>query len=195
MSKRSLVITFKSDGKVLSTLEIARGGEPILIGRSHSCGLRAPSDDHSVSGKHARLFWKGSSLYLEDAGSRNGVFFNGKRIEKPVKLEPDGLYAIGNCQLVVGLSEKGGKGKNVRYHQLEFLNGDRARQLVDICPKSDATDGVFTIGLDPGCDICLPDMLVSRQHARLTVRSNGDGKSELNVCQWRETARQGTSAS
>jgi len=174
MSARSLVITFKSDGKVLTTMEVARGCEPILIGRSHSCGLRAPSDDHSVSGKHARLFWKGSTLFLEDSGSRNGVFFNGKRIEKPVKVEADGLYAIGNCLLSVGLPEKGRKGGGARYHQLEFLNGDRARQLVDICPRPGAADGAFTIGLDPGCDICLPDMLVSRQHARLTVRSNGD---------------------
>ncbi len=174
MSARSLVITLKSDGKVLATMEVARGSEPILVGRSHACTLRAPSDDHSVSGKHARLYWKGSALYLEDAGSRNGVFFNGKRIEKPVKVESDGLYAIGNCLLAVGRTGKDGNGKKARYHQLEFLNGDRARQLVDICPKPTAPDGAFTIGLDPGSDICLPDMLVSRQHARLTVRSSGE---------------------
>ena len=174
MSARVFLVTFKSEGKVLATMEVSRGDEPILIGRSHSCALRAPADDHSVSGKHARLFWKGSSLFLEDSRSRNGVFFNGKRIEKPLKVEKDGLYVIGNCQLSVGVPGKGGSGKKSRYHQLEFLNGDRARQLMDICPKPGAPDGAFTIGLDPGCDICLPDMLVSRQHARLVVRSNGD---------------------
>ena len=174
MSVRVFVVTFKSGGKVLAAIDVARGCEPILIGRSHSCALRAPSDDHSVSGKHARLFWKGNSLYLEDTGSRNGVFFNGQRLEKPIKVEPDGLYAIGNCLLAAALPAKGGGKSSSRCHQLEFLNGDRAKQLVDIRIKPGAENGAFTIGLDPACDINLPDMIVSRRHARLTVRSNGE---------------------
>ncbi len=174
MSARVFVITFKSGGKILATVDVARGCEPIQIGRSHSCVLRAPSDDHSVSGKHARLFWKGGSLYLEDIGSRNGVFFNGRRIEKPIKVEPDGLYAIGNCLLAAALPAKGSGKASSRSHQLEFLNGDRAKQLIDIRPKPGSEDGAFTIGLDPACDINLPDMVVSRRHARLMVRSNGE---------------------
>ena len=174
MSAKTIVITLKSDGKVLASVDVVRGCDPILIGRSRACSLRAPGDDNSVSGRHARLFWKGSSLYLEDMQSRNGVFFNGKRIEKPIKVEPDGLYAIGNCLLVAN-ALSGGLGKAAqKCHRLEFLNGDRARQIVDIKASPDSKDGGFTIGLDPSCDICLTDMLVSRRHAKLTVRQNGD---------------------
>ena len=174
MSVKIMTVTLKSDGKEIATLDVARGCDPVLIGRSHACGLRTPSDDNSVSGRHARLFWKGSSLYIEDVGSRNGVIFNGKRIEKAIKVEVDGLYAIGNCILVVSNAQKGSSSNSARYHRIEFLNGDNVHKLVDIKPKPDSKDGAFTIGLDPSSDICLPDMLVSRRHAQLTVRPNGD---------------------
>ena len=172
MSAKIINVSLRKDGRILATIDMARGCEPILIGRSHDCQLRAPSNDSSVSGRHARLFWKGTTLYLEDVGSRNGIFVNGSRIKKPVKVVHGGLYAIGNCQIVASTDQNGHSRYKTNYHQLMFLNGDRANQLVDIVPKGDSGD--FTIGLDPGCDICLTDMLVSRKHAKLCVRSGGE---------------------
>jgi len=174
MSAKSITVTLKRDGKALVSIDMVRGCEPVLVGRSHSCALHTPPDESSVSGKHARLYWKGSSLYLEDTGSRNGIYFNGSKIVKPIKVEIDGLYGIGNCILVATSAAKANsRGKNA-CHRLEYLNGSNAHQVVDIRAKPDSADGAFTIGLDPGCDICLPDMLVSRHHAKLTVRSGGD---------------------
>ena len=171
MSAKAITITLKSDGKTLSTMDVVRGGEPILIGRSHSCVLQTPAEDKSVSGRHARLFWKGSSLYLEDMGSSNGIYFNGRRIDKPIKVEIDGLYAIGSCLIVAERpTRRSGKSRS-EGHKLEFLNGERMHQQVEIKPKS---GGEFSIGLDPGCDLCLPDMMVSRRHAHLSVRGGGD---------------------
>lgn len=174
MSDRALTVTLKSDGKAIATLDVARGCEPILIGRSHSCALRTPPDDKSVSGRHARLFWKGRSLYIEDMGSSNGVYFNGKRIDKPLKVEIDGLYAIGGCLLVASRPERRVARRRADGNRLEFLNGDRIHQTVAIKPKPGAGGGAFTIGLDPSCDLCIPDMMVSRRHASLSVRGNGD---------------------
>lgn len=172
MSARTYVITLSSGGKVVgSPKDVDRGCAPVVIGRSQTCGIQTPADDFSVSSKHARLFWQGRSLYLEDTGSRNGVYADGRRIEKPVKVTPGGLYMIGNCQLSVSLPGRDKSGKKSRYHKLEFLTGDRERDIVEIKPKS--ADG-FWIGCDPGCDICIPDMIVSRKHAKISVRSNGD---------------------
>ena len=171
MSVKVMTLTLKADGKEIASVEMKKGCESLEIGRSHSCRLRTPPDDHSVSGKHAKLSWKGSSLYLEDIGSRNGVYFNGKRIDKAVKVENGALFAIGNCQLSAAADVGGGAKKAGLYHHLEYLNGDKVRELVEI--RSQGGDG-FTIGLDPSCDICLPDMLVSRKHARLNVKPNGD---------------------
>lgn len=172
MPAKAITISLKSDGRVLASIDMVRGCEPICVGRSHACQLRAPADESSVSGRHARLFWKGSSLFIEDAGSRNGVFMDGRRIKKPVKVTPGGIYAIGNCQIVASTGDCVRSRAATRHHQLMFLNGDRANQLVDIAPKGDS--GEFLIGLDPSCDICLTDMLVSRKHAKLNIKAGGE---------------------
>lgn len=171
MSAKSVTLVLKRDGAEIASVDMARGCEMVEIGRSHSCRLQTPADDHSVSGRHAKVYWKGSVLLIEDAGSRNGVYFNGRRIDKPVKVERGCLFAIGNCQLLVQADVARKGRKTGLYHHLEFLNGDRVRQLVPIKAKG---SGDFIIGLDPICDICLPDMLVSRRHAHLSVKPNGD---------------------
>ena len=58
------------------------------------------------------------------------------------------------------------------YHRIERLNGDDAGRQIDICPKSGQT--AFTIGLDPGNALVLPDMLVSRKHAELFENEEGE---------------------
>ena len=35
---------------------------------------------------HARLFRRGLELFVEDLGSRNGTFVNGKQVTTPVRL-------------------------------------------------------------------------------------------------------------
>ena len=171
MAVKGMTLTLKSDGVEVASVEMTRGCEPVEIGRSHACRLRTPAEDHSVSGKHAKLAWKGSALFIEDIGSRNGVYYNGRRIDRPTKVEPGALFAIGNCQLVAQASAAAqGRAKGL-YHHLEFLNGERVHQLAEVRAKG---EGDFLIGLDPSCDICLPDMLVSRKHAHLSVKPNGD---------------------
>ena len=156
----------------LASVELPEGCSAVFVGRSRDCALRAPSDESSISGKHGRIFWKGSKLFIEDAGSRNGIFYAGEQLTKPCRMRPGDLFAIGNCQLVVEkmLKDAGDSAKHC--HRLEYLNGDNAGKMVDIRPR-EGHDG-FTIGLDPGCDINLPDVLVSRHHAVIRVHEDGE---------------------
>ncbi|MDH5490639.1 MAG: FHA domain-containing protein, partial [Myxococcales bacterium] len=39
-------------------------------------------DEPTVSGRHARFSWEGRHILVEDLGSANGTFVNGKRIER-----------------------------------------------------------------------------------------------------------------
>ena len=81
------------------TLSILRGlkagrvyeivGDAVSIGRNSQCDLVLP--DEVVSRNHARLRVHPDGIYLEDLQSRNGTFINGKRINKPTKLD-DGDY-------------------------------------------------------------------------------------------------------
>jgi hypothetical protein len=49
-----------------------------LVGRSPTCQLRLTTP--SVSGVHAELSWNGSSWHVQDLGSRNGTFVNGRKL-------------------------------------------------------------------------------------------------------------------
>ena len=172
MSEEAVKISLRRNETTLASLVMKEGCDPVFVGRSHECTLKAPSDESSVSGRHARLFWKGSRLYLEDVGSRNGVFHAGEQITKPCRVRGGEIYALGNCQVVADKVETAGSGGVGRSHKLEFMNGDKAGKTVDIRPKAGKED--FSIGLDPSSDVCLPDMLVSRRHAVLKLRENGE---------------------
>jgi len=57
-------------------VEVPDGG--LEIGRAAENGLVLPDD--GVSRFHARLLLDNGSLWIQDAGSRNGVFVNGVRV-------------------------------------------------------------------------------------------------------------------
>ena len=57
-------------------VEVPEGG--LTIGRSDDNDVVIPDD--GVSRYHARLLYDNGSLWLQDAGSRNGVFVNDVRV-------------------------------------------------------------------------------------------------------------------
>ena len=59
--------------------------------------LRLPAS--AVSKSHARLFREGETWHIEDTGSRNGCYLNGKRIERARRLADGDLLEIG-CTLL-----------------------------------------------------------------------------------------------
>ncbi len=60
-------------------------GEELTVGRGGGCGIVLP-DDHFVSTVHARLFRRGSDVFVEDLGSRNGTYVNGDTVTAPTRL-------------------------------------------------------------------------------------------------------------
>ena len=80
-----------------TTIELPTGGEPITIGRDASREL--PLDDQLASRLHARIWHQSGCWHIEDCGSRNGTFVNGRAIERAV-LEVGDLIRIGGRLLV-----------------------------------------------------------------------------------------------
>lgn len=170
-NKGKITVRLSLDGKTVLDKEIEKGCDPLEIGRSQSCGISTPVEDHSISGKHARLFWKGQSLFIEDAGSRNGVFFRGEKIERAVKVDFLMPYSIGRCQLRFSqIDKRPKKAKNI-WWQIEFLNGDRAHEVVAVKPASGM--GEFKIGKEADNDLVIKDVGISRRHARINVKPDG----------------------
>ncbi|MGE0790049.1 MAG: FHA domain-containing protein [Sandaracinaceae bacterium] len=68
----------------------------IVIGRSEDCDVVLP--DASVSGRHARLSWRGAKILIEDLGSANGTWVDGKKVRR-AEVRPGAEVSLGNATL------------------------------------------------------------------------------------------------
>jgi hypothetical protein len=66
----------------------------VTIGRGAGCTLTLTTDTFA-SQVHARLNERDSHLWIEDLGSTNGTFVNGKRVSEPVRLRKGDQIQIG----------------------------------------------------------------------------------------------------
>ena len=60
--------------------------------------------DAEISRHHARIARSGGAFMIEDLGSTNGTFVNGRRISKPEILSPGDRIQVGATTLVVQVS-------------------------------------------------------------------------------------------
>jgi pSer/pThr/pTyr-binding forkhead associated (FHA) protein len=67
--------------------------DDIHIGRSASSHIVI--DDTYASQQHARVFDTGGSFHVEDLGSTNGTYVNGRKISYPLELRPGDRIKIG----------------------------------------------------------------------------------------------------
>ena len=67
------------------------------IGRSRSS--RIPITDQFISTTHARVFRKGHFWFVEDLGSLNGTYVNGRRVEEEVLVHGDEVQ-VGKFRLI-----------------------------------------------------------------------------------------------
>lgn len=77
-------------------VEIPRGGA-LVCGRSRSADLVLA--DELVSRRHATFIHRDGDDWVADAGARNGVFVNGRRLGSPQKLRAGDLIAVGPFEL------------------------------------------------------------------------------------------------
>jgi signal transduction histidine kinase len=93
----------------MASLEIIQGpdtgrtfeldGDDALIGRQSET---VPISDGTVSRRHARLHRQGDGWIIEDAGSVNGTFVNGVRVNRPIPLRQGDQVRVGRTLLVFG---------------------------------------------------------------------------------------------
>jgi len=82
------------------TVELAPG-DRVSIGRADSNQLVLA--DPSLSRAHAELFHEDGRWMIQDAGSRNGTYVSGRRIDAPVALEGGIAAVVGACELSIEL--------------------------------------------------------------------------------------------
>ncbi|MEI7945378.1 MAG: FHA domain-containing protein [bacterium] len=145
----------------------------VSIGRSKDCALVIPSEDRVASSKHAILKKKFGGIHIVDAGSRNGLFFNGERITER-KLSAGDCIKIGESELYVSSVAEQKKVEAAaavdqnKCHRLECLSGVMKGQVTDIQHKT------LRVGSDPDSEMHLSDSLISRRHAEIFLDEKGE---------------------
>ena len=77
--------------------------KPLLIGRTSSCDITIANQQ--VSREHARITFAESWPLLEDLGSKNGTFHNGKPVTGPTRLEDGDVVQIALAQEFIFLGQ------------------------------------------------------------------------------------------
>jgi ABC-type multidrug transport system ATPase subunit/pSer/pThr/pTyr-binding forkhead associated (FHA) protein len=148
-----------------------------LSGRSWTIGAAADNDivveGDSVSGHHCRLTEEGPGYVLEDLGSTNGTFVNGKRLEpaSPVAVSSSDHVSLGRS-VPFPWAEIPRKAPTARAAPTEraatrFMSEQPSPQ--GALPNTLSLRGEsMVLGRDPQADHVLDDPMVSWRHARLT---------------------------
>ena len=68
----------------------------ITMGRSPTSDVQI--DDPFASAAHARIFPRGQFMYIEDMGSTNGTYLNGRQLRKPEQLRVADTIRIGETE-------------------------------------------------------------------------------------------------
>jgi hypothetical protein len=71
-------------------------GAGATMGRSDNAEIRV--DDPFASSAHARIFPRGDFMYLEDMGSTNGTYLNGRQVKTAERLKVADVIRIGDSE-------------------------------------------------------------------------------------------------
>lgn len=130
-----------------------------VIGRDPSCSIRI--QDSRISRRHARIFLAGKDYFIEDAGSSNGVLYEGVRLLGPRNLASPGYFDIGGFLFVVLNDPAGQRSPFLLQGLSEPVNG---KEFVLQC-------GCVDVGRDAQTAIPIVEGSISRRHATLIVTS------------------------
>ena len=71
-------------------------GDSATMGRAPSSDV--PIEDPFASSAHARIFPRGQFMYIEDMGSTNGTYLNGRQLRRPEQLKTADTVRIGETE-------------------------------------------------------------------------------------------------
>ena len=75
-------------------------GDGATMGRADSSEIKV--DDPFASSAHARIFPRGQFMYVEDMGSTNGTYLNGRQLRGAERLKPADVIRIGDSEYRYG---------------------------------------------------------------------------------------------
>jgi len=79
--------------------EMEVGEGEYLLGRSKECQVKFLGE--SVSRRHAKLKIEGDNIYIEDIGSSNGTFVNGRLVRSITSVHPEDRIHLGKVVMII----------------------------------------------------------------------------------------------
>ena len=134
--------------------------DAIVIGRSPDADVVL--DDASVSKTHARVERRHDTYWLKDAGSTNGVYVDGVRINEPVQIAPGERLGIGDFFVTIAAGDLGPTDS----FRVSVTQPDGSNHLFTLAGKD------ATLGTSPEADLQLEGDGVSPRHIRVVVQSD-----------------------
>ena len=176
MSAQRIELTIRRQGHPDMTVPLPAGS--IHIGRAEDNGLVLP--DIAVSRRHARLHVTATGVTIEDVGSGNGTYYEGKPLRKR-ELEDGDEVLIDPFLLVFSVpmaaerestetassASDAGPPRVAGVAKLVLVHGNGMR------PEYPIRDGVLTMGRAEQRDVVLPDPAASRSHAEIVKQGDG----------------------
>lgn len=101
LEMENVVGLFVRDKQSNAILKVLQHGE-VVIGRM--IGSDITINHQTVSKRHALIYTYLMVSYIEDLGSTNGTFVNGKRVDKQV-LRPGDVIRCGDYELLLDIRE------------------------------------------------------------------------------------------
>ena len=105
-------ISMKSSSSGGAKSEIAFNGQFMTFGRSPEC--HQVLDFPMISWEHARMTRTGSSITVEDLGSTNGTYVNGRPIHEPTGVNPGDTISLGSFSFILTADGRGLKKRDFR---------------------------------------------------------------------------------
>jgi pSer/pThr/pTyr-binding forkhead associated (FHA) protein len=93
-AERSVLVA-EGGGGLRAGIAFALDGST-TIGRSPETDI--PIEDQFASSRHARIYERDGYLYIEDMGSTNGTYLNGRRLDARELLRADDRIRIGDTE-------------------------------------------------------------------------------------------------
>jgi pSer/pThr/pTyr-binding forkhead associated (FHA) protein len=123
--------------------------EMLSVGSTADCNIVL--DDSAVSGRHAIFRKMGSFWLIQDLGSTNGTWVNGRRIDRPTRLNSGDQIAFGRARFV--LRSEGELSRRV-FDKILALSAYGFEQLVgELFTKLSFETLVTRQGTDGGIDV------------------------------------------
>ena len=94
-----------ADGRPQLEVVAAKGYEPgsvfdltggAVLGRADTADIQV--DDQFASAAHARIFPRDGFMYIEDMGSTNGTYLNGRQVGQAERLKLEDVIRIGDSE-------------------------------------------------------------------------------------------------